>query len=449
MVSPTTSKVLRRLTVFLGHGILIFALSSLFLSGCEKESSGPSDNDIQLAQELVDEGMTLLATAFDNFEPGSTTPADFDTPKQKFEEALDLDPNNNDARVGLALCEIGILAQDEDLLAALGEIVPIGPFGKARPGGDQGFRRVMGGSAESLPEQLTAGGWMTWMQGRMTKVVQDGPPPDLGPLQDVIEAAVLPVVDAVIDLFETIEADSEWELILTPDMTGMEEGQLEIDVTDIYFLDGLMHALKAQLHFLVSYNMNVPDIADTTATKAALNQTDGTLGVLRTNGSTHMANVRGSLLDAISKMNNFQISLAGEEADQTYDLIKLDPTGDEGPSQEDLDEIADNLGILLLALSAPYTVTADFDNDGLDEDLRVDLSSFFTSPVNDLKQLLPPYEWNSMYMAFLWEGYPGNFALFVFPDPTMGGFLPDLTTDSAFKTFFNITDFPAPGPFGP
>lgn len=450
-VSVSESRWFRGL---LAPAILLAGLSLLVVTGCEEDPTGPSNADVEAARTLIDEGFVLLAAAFENVDPESTTPADFLTPKAKFEDALELDPDNNDARVGLALCEIGLLTQNQTLLAAIGDIIPMGPFGKATPGSSApGFRRALGDITEPGGDTLSPGGWLTWMQGRMTKVVQEGPAPDLEPLQNAVETIIIPVVDAVIALLAVVEADVTWTFILSPTLQGFEDldGDLEIDVTDILLIDAFMQVLKSQLHFFVSYNLNLPDYADETAYRAALNQTDGTFLALRTNGAANMGNVRTSLLAAITKMELFGVSLALETDDQTDDLIKIDPTGDDGPNPEDLVEIAADLADLKLALNGPHDVDdVDFDGDGTDDVLSVDLSSIFTSPIQDLKQLLPPYSWNSQYTYFLWDGYlEQDLSQWIFPDPTMGGIFPGLTTDAAFKAFFGIpTDmWLSPGPF--
>ena len=85
--------------------------------------------------------------------------------------------------------------------------------------------------------------------------------------------------------------------------------------------------------------------------------------------------------------------------------------------------------------------------------LTVNLSSFFTSPVADLKQLLPAYSWVSDYQMFVWDSYMAqDYGLWVFPDPTLGGLFPALTSDEEFKAFFNIPsdwyDLGTPFPYG-
>jgi hypothetical protein len=430
--------------------LLLAGLSLMVVTGCEEEPSGPDESDIEAAEALVEEGFALLAVAFENVDPSSETPADFNTPKQKFEDALELDPENDDARLGLVLCEMGLMTQDPTLLAALGDVLGMfQPLGRAvvEPQGS-GFHRALTDIGGTDTDLLTPGAWLTWMQGRMAKVVQEGPPPDFGPLQDAVETSFLPVVDAVIALLAAIESDPDWNLVLSAEMQGFEnmQGQLEIDVTDILMIDTLMHLLKAQLHFFVSYNLNAPDFADTTAVKAALNQTDGTFLTLRTNGATHMGATDLTLIAAIAKMGAFATSLESETDDQSDDLIKTD-----GMSAEEQAELEAKLTDMLLALSGPRIVDdVDFDGDGIPDPLTVNLANFFNTPPADLKQLLPPYHWNSPYEVFLWNGWPEDLSQWVFPDPTMSGLFPALTSDEEFKAFFNIpTDrWVSPGPFG-
>jgi len=454
MKSLTSVSDSRRIRGLLAPAILLSALSLLVITGCEEDPTGPSNADIEAAQTLIDEGFVLLATAFGNVDPESTTPADFLTPKAKFTDALELDTDNQDARVGLALCEIGLLSQNATLLAAIGGIIPMGPLSSVVSGDPSpGFRRALGNIAGPEDDILSPGGWLTWMQGRMTKVVQEGPAPDLEPLQTAVETVIIPVVDTVIALLAVVETDVTWTKVLTPQMQGFEdlEGQLEIDVTDILMVDAFMQVLKSQLHFFVSYNLNFPDFQSEASVVAALNQTDGTFLALRTNGTTNMGSVRTSLLAAITKMELFGLNLTLETDDQTDDLIKIDPTGGDGPNAEDLIEIATRLTELKSILNGPSDVDdVDFDGDGSPDVLSVDLSSIFTSPIQDLKQLLPPYSWDAEYKAFFWNGYmTQDLSLFVFPDPTMGGILPGLTTDAGFKAFFGIpTDYwITPGPF--
>lgn len=426
---------------YVRFALLTSAVSLMVLSGCEEATSPEDNNDLEAAQQLVDEGFQLLSVAFNSDVP------EFTAPKAKFEEAKLLDPDNMDANVGLVLCEVGLLSQNQQVLTAVGGIMGPGSFARIAGSDPVGFRKVMGsGISQTGSQVLTPGSWLRWMNSQMARVIQDQPP-DLGPLQNVMENVIIPVLDVVILLLESIEAHSDWQLVLTPELTGMQEGQLELDIADILMLDAMINALKSQLHFFVSYNLNIPDFSDTTAVKAAFNQQDGTFLKLRTNGATHLGSTRTSLLQAITRLGQFSIALQAETDDQTDDLIKIDPTGDSGPTSQDLLDIASELNKLSATLNGPQLIEEDFDGDGTDESLTVDLSAYFNNPISDPKQMLPPYQWDSMYMMFLWDGWPEDYTQFVFPNSTLNGIFPGLTTDTVFKAFFGITMFPSPGPF--
>jgi hypothetical protein len=410
------------------------------VTACSTSSSGPSDEDRQQAQTLADEGFTLLITALNAETPNTTT---LNQAKAKFEDALELDPENGDANVGLALTDFALAMLSPEVLALIGE-TPV--LGRPLAAPQSGLGRVMAGGGATGLDLLTVTGMMGWYRNLLDRPAQTEP--TLEQIQTVLETVILPVLETVTDLFAVVEGLDDWSLVLTAEQIGMEEGQLEIDQTDIYAVDVGVHALKALIHVVVAYNLTTPDMANATEVQDAFNQTDGTFLILRTNGATNMGSARTTMLEALTLANSFMTSLMGETDDQSDDLIKIDPTGESGPTSADLTEVGTHLAELYAALYGPQDITEDFDDDGVDETLSIDLSVLFTNPVPDWKALLPPYSWDSEYQMFFWDGYLAeNFSLFVFPDPTMHGVFPELTTDAAFKAFFDITGFPGPGPF--
>lgn len=421
----------------------IAVLALLFSAGCES-TSGPSDEDRAEAQTLADEGFGLLITALNAAEPNPTA---LNQAKGKFEDALELDPENGDANVGLALTEIALMGTDPEILALIGSY---GPLLGLNAAGSPGLGKVMGRQAVTAAPVFSAEETLDWFRNGFARPAQETPPPDLGAIQDLAELVVLPVMEAVMDLLAVVEGLDEWHLTLTPAMTGMQEGNLEIDQTDVYMVDAVVHAMAAEIYAMVAYDMDTPTaMTDTLAVKAAFDQDTGTFMTLRTNGATNLGKSRTAMLEGIGRMNSFIAGLQTETDDQSDDLIKIDPTGLDGPTSQDLSEMQAGLGAVYVALSSPQTIPGDFDGDGLEEDLQVDLSVLFTDPIPDLKALLPPYSWNSEYRMYYWDGYLiGNFDLFVFPDPTFNGVLPQFTTDAEFKAFFDITYFGSPGPFG-
>ncbi len=429
----------------IGRAVLTSAAVLVLLigTGCESDSTGPSDEDQQEAQALADEGFTLLISALDAETPDPTI---LNQAKGKFEDALDLDPENGDANVGLALTEIALMGTNAEILALIGEF---GPLLGLEAASSPSLGKLVGGQAVSADPVFSAEKTLDWFRHGFARPGQVTPPPDLGQIQDLAEAVVLPVMELVMDLLAVVEGLDEWHLTLTAAMTGMEEGALEIDQTDIYMVDAVVHAMAAEIYAMVAYDMDTPTVmSDTLAVKAAFDQDTGTFMTLRTNGAANLGNSRTALLDGIARMNSFIAGLQTETDDQSDDMIKLDPTGNEGPTQEDLDEMLTGLAAVYAALTSPQTITEDFDDDGMDEDLQVDLSVLFTDPITDLKALLPPYTWDSTNEMYFWDGYLSeDFSAFVFPDPDFNGVLPQFTTDAEFKAFFDITNFGSPGPF--
>mgnify|MGYP000335995801 CR=1 FL=1 len=116
----------------------------------------------------------------------------------------------------------------------------------------------------------------------------------------------------------------------------------------------------------------------------------------------------------------------------------------------DVETVEDVLAKVRELLTGPISIEEDFNRDGREEELRVNLSAWFDAPPQDLKAFLPYHRW-----------YPENFGNddfyddlkltdsqenslgpddppFVLPDPTFGGILPQFTSNEEFRDFFGI-----------
>ncbi len=422
-------------------------LALLIGAGCEKKPTGLSAKDRAQAQVLAGEGFDLLLQALSDTSFSVST---LQASKLKFEEALDLNPKNGDANVGLALTELVLLAFDPEIVALFGGTSSSRlHIGKIATNAPPGLRRLAGMFPTAERSSLSSRSMLDWFSIDLARLAQNAPL-NVGEIQDIAETVVIATLDRVVGYLKTVEDLDDWQMVLTSEQLGMEEGaQIEIDHTDIYMLDVFVHLLKAPFHTFVAYHVDIPDMSDSTGVKAAFNQTDGTFMALRPNGECNMQTFRTTLLDGVARMSSFLFSLEAETDDQTDDLIKLDPEGSGGLSPADIDSLVPGLTDFVGIMNGPITITGDFDNDAAEESVSVDISVIFTDPIPDIKGLLPPYHWDSTFQGWYWDGYPENdFSQFVFPDASMHGILPDFAPggDSMFKAVFNIDAFPGPGP---
>jgi hypothetical protein len=426
---------------------IVFALTVFSLVGCGSKSTGPSAEERAEAQVLAEEGFDLLIQALIDT---SVSASELNSCRAKFEEALALDPKNGEANLGLALTELVLLGYDPEILALIeGPSAALMGLGRVAVDVPPGVRPL----ASMLPAVDRSGLFVTslldWFNVDLTRIARTGALTP-GQVQDVMQTVILPKLETVIECLGTIENLDEWQMILTGAAFGMEEYQLEIDQTDIFVLDMLVHLMKAPFHFMVAYNIDIPDMKDTTAVKAAFNQTDGPFLSLRTGGANNMKAFRLTLLDGVARMSSFLLSLNAETDDQTDDLIKIGSSGSGVLTPTDIDSLAEGISDFVEALSGPMTITGDFDNDAMDESVTVNLSVIFTNPIPDIKQLMPDYYWDSQFQGWYWAGYPENdFSRFVYPDASLHGILPDFAPggDAMFKAVFNIDTFPSEGPF--
>ncbi len=424
-------------------------LAVVAVSGCDSKPSGPSAEDRTQAQLLAGEGFDLLIGALMDTTT-TASESDLRAAKLKFEEALELHPKNGDANVGLALTELILMGYNPELLALFdGSFTSRLGLGKIAMDAPNGWDRFTGLIPAAKQTGIFPSNMLDLLKVDLFRLAQNDPI-DVGSIQDIVETAILATLDRIIDHFETVENLDEWQMVLTSEQYGMGEGfQIEIDQTDIYMLDVIVHLLKAPFHPMVAYNLNIPDIADTTAVKATFNQTDGPFWTLRPNGADNMRAFRTTLLDGVARMSSFLVSLEAETDDQTDDLIKLDPTGEGGLSPADIDSLVPGITEFVGVLNGPITITGNFDDDAAEESVLVNISVIFTDPIPDIKGLFPPYYWDSAYQGWYWDGYPENdFSQFVFPDASIHGILPDFAPsgDAMLKAVFNIDTFPSSGP---
>jgi hypothetical protein len=463
-------------------------IGALLATGCflDDKTTAP-ETQPEEAQTKAQEAEDAFTTALNHvrdMEEGSLEDVDFTQANGLYKEAIALDPSNTEAQFGAAVTELLVLAQNEDV-----QVV------------EDSLRAFTGEEEEGLAEKPLLGvglapnakriAMMPRIVYRMGKnTVQPrfsrkaakpvGEVRTASDVQRIIEETFIPAVDYALARLTIVEGDPDFQFIITPELQGdAEEDPLELDLGEVYVLDAQLRTLKAFLLVATAYNLDfdeegsydfLEDLSDAEILRQLM-RLDQDSDFLTLRSSNNMPKAGQNLLTAVEKLEKSVAFIRAEEDDQSDDLIKqrdlddLDAEIDLSDEADAPDFFRDIVGIekalskLREVLSGPVDIDADFNDDGQEEILKVNLSAFFYPPVQDLRKLLPHHEW-----------YPGNFdnmeiyddfALtdaygntlgendppFVLPDPTFGGLLPDLTTNQAFFDFFDLPQDGGSGEF--
>ncbi len=332
--------------------------------------------------------------------------------KTLFEQALAVDPANQTAMFGLAVCTILSLEDDPGLRAA-------------------------------------ADGWDLWLQTNddlhdLTTGTGNFPP-TLAEQQDLLRDVVQPALLAALDLFDRVD-DPAFVFTVTARMQGKSPGAVgprELDHTDVLAIRSGIGAAIAGLDIALSVQ-TTPSPYGPAGFDAAF-ATGSTFGSLAADGSMRRADARDRLLESVALAREALDSLQAETDDQTDDVVKYDPAA--GSGYDNLDDVLgpvdvqnarDFLADVEATLQGPATLTT---TSGLGEvleflkmNLVVDMSQFFLNPVSDLKTLLPQYQ--TANGEFHWTALA--FDEWVFPDPTLGGVLPNISSSSELKDAIDL-----------
>ncbi|MCK5732949.1 MAG: hypothetical protein KAI38_02100, partial [Candidatus Latescibacteria bacterium] len=291
-------------------------------------------------------------------------------------------------------------------------------------------------------------------------------------LQRIIEETFIPAVDYALARLTVVEGDPDFQFIITPELQGdAEEDSLELDLGEVYILDAQLRTLKAFLLVAIAYNLDFDENGSYDFLQEEFSDAEILRQLMRVDQDSDFLTLRSSdgmlpaglnVLSAVEKLEASVAFIRAEEDDQRDDLIRqrdledldaeidLSDQADVPDFLRDVDGIEQALSKLREVLSGPVDIDADFDGDGEEEILTVNLSAFFYAPVQDLKELLPYHKWFSenfeneeIYDDFALTDADGNTLgendpPFVLPDPTFGGLLPDLTTNQAFFDFFDL-----------
>lgn len=206
-------------------------------------------------------------------------------------------------------------------------------------------------------------------------------------------------------------------------MVGDDPGgdDIEIDLTDVYALEGGLNFFKMILHWLDAYhydcNFNDFEAEDFDIEDYISSHPE--IAVLTSRGNEQMSWAKTCLLTAADFFQKAVKNYEQEDDDQMDDLFFIE--------EEDILTIKNRLGELVDALSGPCDIIIDNDEQ---EKIKVNLASFFDNPVPDFRILVPRFD------------EEGDIIYGTFPDPTyerdVSRIHPDGHMESGFRGFLKF-----------
>ncbi len=463
-------------------------IGALLTTGCflDDKTTAPEfqPEEAQTKSEEAEAAFTTALNHVRDMEEGSLEDVDFTQANGLYKEAIALDPSNTEAQFGAAVTELLVLAQNEDV-----QVVEDSPRAFTGDEGEEwAGKPLLGVGIAPNAKRIAMMPRIVYRMGKNTvqpRLSRKAAKPagevrTASDVQRIIEESFIPAVDYALARLTIVEGDPDFRFIITPELQGDDdEDPLELDLGEVYVLDAQLRTLKAFLLVATAYNLDFDeegsyDFLEDPSDAEILRQLmrlDQDSDFLTLRKSDNMPNAGLNLLTAVEKLEDSVAFIRAEEDDQSDDLIKqrdiedLDAEIDLSDEADAPDFFRDIVGIetalskLREVLSGPVEIDADFDDDGQEEVLTIDLSAFFDPPVQDLRTLLPCHEWypenfgnEEIYDDFALTDEDGNTLgendpPFVLPDPTFGGLLPDLTTNQAFFDFFDLPQDGGSGEF--
>ncbi len=445
---------MRRFAYFVAGALTI---SLIFLGhGCGKKTTEPDEvtaaEEVALGNAAMEtELYDLILTELDEVERPEDL--DFSGPNAHYKKALQLDPNNLDANFGAGLTEILMVTLDNSVNSVFDEwdaYIDTGslfaPKSAIHP--EKNFARgiVKRGFPTGKKDFLLPSNFLLSSISRIFYTALTDPP-QIHEIQDLIDDVLLPKVDYALERLKKVTSDPGYSFIITPKMQGdLEEDALELDLTEIYLIITGLDLLKSLCSMAIAYDFDFPSY-DSAGLAQVIPQDSDFLS-LRSGGGSKLASAKIAFLDACDDLENAIDFLRDETDPQNNDIIKIDP---DGVADEDLDSILAYIPRVRNTLLASENVTADFNGDGIDQTVAFSAKAFFDNPISNLKRdLLPGYTtkvekdssgwwWDKEYFwvaVIIWDA--NSFDQWFFPNPTVNGILPEITTDLMFKQTFGI-----------
>ncbi|MBN1757968.1 MAG: carboxypeptidase regulatory-like domain-containing protein [Chitinispirillaceae bacterium] len=278
-------------------------------------------------------------------------------------------------------------------------------------------------------------------------------------IQGIMEQSIIPVITQVVQAAARVEALEDPSILVTVD-----DDEYEIDKGEVYLVDAYLHLYQAYMFMLCAYDMDLYAAADrqdyswidtlvnldgddrevitlSGDTLLRISTWEGELKAIKTMVSTVKYNLEdresfmtirspyhqgayGSLKAIPHLIKAGLASIKAETDDQENDLLQIsmidDANGDmldfssemenEGFSAsfaENFSSIEKLMDFITSILEGPYQFEETVDGKAVS--VTIDLSAFFTNPVEDLRDLLPHYTWTSEAEWAELDGYTDGY----------------------------------------
>jgi hypothetical protein len=308
-------------------------------------------------------------------------------------EALSMDGNHAGANFGAGILEVVMLTQDpqiQDFFDRVDAFIDAGNYFEAEPGAStfDGSLAITGPafSMDQVRIPLAIPAKMT----RAFCLAPSNTDPTIDELQGICLNEVLPRVATSAQRLTKVTAKRDFIFTVTPKMQGdMGEDPVELDLTEVYAtLTGLSAVRAGLLHF-TAYDFNFD--AYTGEEMLAALTPGSSFGSLHSEGESRMQSALSSWQDAVDHLESAVDFLEAEQDHQGDDLIRIDPYDD--LTQADLDSIKAYIPKARNILNSSDWISLNWDDKSWTPDEKVvfSLNSFYSSPVQDLKTLVPPY----------------------------------------------------------
>ncbi len=371
--------------------------------------SGTTQGDLDDAAEFADEGNVALENLLSDLyneeeEPSMDALRDsVDAAYANFTDALASDPNNKDANFGIALTGLMHILLDP-AYEELGEkwenyFDNNEPFEvdpsetNALSIGGFNFPLNINGMTVPIEPFLRTPLILAKMVSDSNEVAK------VSDIQHIVQNNIMPFVNAGIAGLAKVEQDPEFVFTVSSEMQpDVGASPMELDMTEVYMIDMILHAMKGIGGAVIGHNFDIISHDEAGLLDAFTPGSD--FGTITSTGATDLADAHAAMMGSIDKLNAAMDFLQAETDDQDNDMIPY-----EVDDASDFDNMRDELTKLKSDMTGPTWLywenegdeywDDDYDywvyEEGEEDSIQIDIQQFFTNPLLDLKEMVPPY----------------------------------------------------------